>query len=218
MELGPILRRLAADGGDTLMPSELPRISRTDYDLRMPIPRHMPSPRFLASGWVLGSKNLPDGRRQELQLFMPGDHITDFGDEAAPWQTLLPVSKASVVSFSVSEESDKRFMKLLGLTRRASERRLFDHLLRLGRMDARERTAHFLRDVYTRWAETHSSAFGPIPFPLNQAQMADYLAMSPVHMNRVLQDLKRAGAINLAKGLTIDPELLTPFLTLAPSA
>lgn len=213
MDLGPILRRLAVDTGVTLMPSELPQHSGIVYKPGSRIPLHAPSPRFVAHGWVLASRTLPDGRRQEMQLFMAGDHLIDFGEGEAPWQALTPVVASSVISFSVAAERDTRFLELLWRTQRAAERRLFEHILRLGRMDARERAAHFLRDVYTRWAETHDAAVGPIPFPLNQAQMADHLALSHIHMNRVLQVLKRAGAIDLARGLTVDPELVMPFLT-----
>lgn len=218
MELGPILRRLAVDSGVTLMPRELPQHSGAVFKAGSHIALHAPAPRFLANGWVLASRTLPDGRRQEMQLFMPGDHLTDFGEGGAPWQTLTALVNSSVISFSVAGERDARFEALLRRTQLAAERRLFDHLLRLGRMDALERTAHFLRDVYTRWGETHPDGAGTAPLPLVQVQMSDYLAISAVHMNRTLQILRRAEAVDLHKGLTVDLEKLKPFLSFRAGA
>jgi hypothetical protein len=46
---------------------------------------------------------------------------------------------------------------------------------------------------------------GSIEFPITQEKIADALGLSPVHVNRSLQELRSAGLITLrARTLTID--------------
>jgi CRP-like cAMP-binding protein len=47
--------------------------------------------------------------------------------------------------------------------------------------------------------------------PLPQAVLADALGMTPVHINRILQELRRSGAIELSRGVLRikDPVALT---------
>lgn len=69
--------------------------------------------------------------------------------------------------------------------------RIVDH----GRRNARERVAHLLYEVLVRYrvvGATHDEAF---TFPVTQEELADATGMTPVHLNRTLQQLRAEGLI-----------------------
>ena len=81
-----------------------------------------------------------------------------------------------------------------------SERLGDDVLLTVGRRNATERVATLLVHLYKRAESVGLAEAGSIVFPLTQTHIADALGLSPVHVNRVLQGLRRAGLIRLADG------------------
>ncbi|WP_375401782.1 Crp/Fnr family transcriptional regulator, partial [uncultured Sphingomonas sp.] len=67
-----------------------------------------------------------------------------------------------------------------------------------------ERVAHLMCELYLRARGIRLTAEGHVELPLSQIVLADALGMTPVHMNRVLKDLRLAGAMALRRGnLTI---------------
>jgi CRP-like cAMP-binding protein len=78
----------------------------------------------------------------------------------------------------------------------ARQHQLLDNqILRLGRLTAFERTAHLLLEVHARLKSVdlcHERAF---VLPATQETLADILGLSPVHVNRTLQHLKRDGFV-----------------------
>ena len=80
-------------------------------------------------------------------------------------------------------------------------------IVSLGRRSSIERAAHLLLELYVRAIRVGLISGGGLEFPLTQTVIADALGMTPVHINRVLQSLRRSDAILLRRGhLTIpDP-------------
>ena len=75
----------------------------------------------------------------------------------------------------------------------------------LGRRDATARTAHLFCELFVRHQVADLAEGKSIPFPLTQERLSQCLGMTPVHLNRVLQDLRSQKAITLAnKRLTIE--------------
>jgi CRP-like cAMP-binding protein len=66
-----------------------------------------------------------------------------------------------------------------------------DHIMRLGQLTAVERMGHFLLEVELRLRRAGLSIGGRFELPITQEALADYLGLSPVHVNRVLQKLRR---------------------------
>ena len=87
---------------------------------------------------------------------------------------------------------------------------LVDHIVRLGRMSAYERTAHLLLELFQRQRRAGLAQADSMPLPINQEMLADALGLSIVHTNRVLQQLRRDGFIVSRPGRVIfqDPEAL----------
>jgi CRP-like cAMP-binding protein len=77
---------------------------------------------------------------------------------------------------------------------------IIDH----GSRDARERFAHLCYEMLVRYRVVSDTADNSIPFPLTQQDLADATGMTPVHINRVIQELRADGLIELKeKVLTI---------------
>lgn len=163
---------------------------------------HAPVTRFVLKGWLLAGVNLRDGQRQELRLFLPGDIIDDAG-EAPPWKTITALEESVVTFVPRSLETSEAFQILLHDDRRAKMAALHDQLVRLGRLDSLQRMAHFILEVDRRLRAGQKSVGGSMSWPMSQIQMADYLAISVVHTNRVLQTLRRENIVVLKKHLEI---------------
>jgi CRP-like cAMP-binding protein len=73
-------------------------------------------------------------------------------------------------------------------------------LVMVGRRDALERMAHLLCEINLRLADAGLAQDGRFHLPLTQAEMADVLSLSTVHVNRVLQQLRRLGLLVWAQG------------------
>jgi CRP-like cAMP-binding protein len=67
----------------------------------------------------------------------------------------------------------------------------------LGRRDARGRLAHLFCELYLRLKAVGLVDGYTLPMPLRQPDLADALGLTPVHVNRVLRDLRNEGLISL---------------------
>src|SRR5206468_2582370 len=80
------------------------------------------------------------------------------------------------------------------------ERRLHNYVIGLGRADAEERLAMMLVEFHGRLARAGLFRNGAYPWPLTQQDMADFLGLTVVHVNRVVQRLRREGLVTVGKG------------------
>lgn len=69
----------------------------------------------------------------------------------------------------------------------------------VGRRSARERIAHLICEVYTRVRAVGLAEAWEFEMPVTQQELGDSLGLSSVHVNRVLQELRRDGLI-ISKG------------------
>lgn len=167
-------------------------------------------------GWTLQFRFLPDGRRHIVDYFVPGDwcDIAWLGVR----QTVDAVR--AVTDFSVTRYAADRVMAMIaGHAHLASQfqamlvRRLrlqADRALGLGRKTATERLAHLLCEIFARMEAAGQTEDDTCIMPLTQTDLADLTGLTPIHVNRVLQQLRAADMICLTgKRLTIlSPERL----------
>ena len=74
----------------------------------------------------------------------------------------------------------------------------------VGRRDALERMAHLICEAHYRLSLVDAHQSQQIYFPLTQDDLADVLGLTPVHINRKLQQLRQEKLITLrSKQLTI---------------
>ncbi len=65
----------------------------------------------------------------------------------------------------------------------------------IGRRNAHQRIAHLLCELHLRLETVGLAPDSRFPFPVTQIELADALGLTAVHVNRVLQDLRRDGLI-----------------------
>jgi CRP-like cAMP-binding protein len=161
---------------------------------------------FLVAGWACRLRILADGRRQIFSILLPGDlvncqRLMSFGTSIAA-VALTPV--VTVEAKGLLDAADDPANPGLGcaveLLEAREERGLLDHIVRLGRLTAYERVAHWLLDVRDRLELVGLAGPDGFPMPLTQETLADVLGLSNVHVNRVLQQLRRDGMLALESG------------------
>ena len=77
-------------------------------------------------------------------------------------------------------------------------------MLNIGRRDAYARMAHLFCEFITRLDIVGLAPERSCPMPMTQSELADALGVTPVHVNRVLGDMREAGLITLrSKRLTV---------------
>lgn len=77
-------------------------------------------------------------------------------------------------------------------------------VVNVGRRDALERMAHLICEAHYRLTLVDPGQGQQMSFPLTQDDLADVLGLTPVHINRKLQQLRQEGLITLrSKQLTI---------------
>jgi CRP/FNR family transcriptional regulator, anaerobic regulatory protein len=160
----------------------------------------------ILEGWAFRFKDLPDGRRQILNILLPGDLVglqgellaaSTHGVEAVTPVLLCAFRRDTVVELYREQPAlalDVTWLAALG------ERLSDDVLLTVGRRNALERVATLLVHLFKRATSAGLGDKSGIPFPLTQQHIADALGLSVVHTNRVLQALRRLGLIRLTEG------------------
>jgi CRP-like cAMP-binding protein len=169
-------------------------------------------PTFILSGWACRQRLLPDGRRQIFGILIPGDAVGFCSDpspiSSASTVALTKVTLATVEPLSgVSSPSASTanggpdpwgFADHMRLSGCLEEGLLLDHIVRLGRQTAYERTAHLLLELHWRLALIGRADERTFTMPLTQEVLADFLGLSIVHVNRTLQQLRRDRLIEIS--------------------
>lgn len=179
-------------------------------------------PRFVVSGWACRQRLMPDGRRQIFSLILPGD---GFGFDGRPSLssvvalTALETVDATPVIDAVRRGAAPGLARALAASQIVDDSLLLDHAVRLGRLTAFERVAHFMLELQQRLETAGLGDRQRFPLPLTQEILADTLGLSIVHVNRTLQQLRRGGLIELRSGVAIllEPDSLTKICDYRPT-
>jgi CRP-like cAMP-binding protein len=150
----------------------------------------------LFSGWAMRHRLLPDGRRQILQILLPGDLIGLDGIFLDAPQ--YSVQAATDITFCVLDTRLLAEMPFIQsrLSRRITKVALIEHrmletlLTIIGRCNAEERIAYFILDLHTRLSRRRLIDGESFAFPLTQQQLADAVGLNIIHTNRVLRRLR----------------------------
>lgn len=160
--------------------------------------------RLVCAGFVGELRLLSDGRRQILGLKVPGDFVRLPATSSAGHVTLA-LSRAQTVDAApflgaIASGRAPAVRAALAKAERADAAAMLDHVLRLGRLTAYERTAHLLLELHERLLRVGLAMTGSLELPLTQEILADLLGLSIVHVNRTLQQLRRDGLIQYRLG------------------
>lgn len=162
---------------------------------------------ILLEGWVCHFKLLGNGRRQITSLVVPGD-LVDFGfltGRSAHLQfrstTTCQFGSISVGQFAALSEEFPALMRaaLRALTTETSIRE--ELVTSLGVRSAEERLSHLLCELRHRLDVVGLvDANNGFDLPMTQSDLAEALGLSTVHVNRIVQRLRRSGMITLGGG------------------
>ena len=154
-------------------------------------------------GWACTYRNMEDGSRQVLDIYVPGDVIglREFAFRRRI-SNLLVISNASLCPFPKSRlsevfESSRLLCNLFFMISARDQAILVERLINLGRRSAREKVAHFLLEMGHRLDKACIDVYDCNHLPLTQVLLADALGLSTVHINRTLSELKQENRVSM---------------------
>jgi CRP-like cAMP-binding protein len=161
---------------------------------------------LVLDGFVCRYKLLHDGRRQILSFHIPGD-IPDLQSlylEVMDHSlgTLVPATVGFIPHRAIHDLHDRhtRLAKLFWRETLIDAAIFREWMASIGRRSAIERAARTLCEVLVRLRAVGLATDHHCELPLTQVELADALGISPVHVNRVLQELRATGLIMLSGG------------------
>ena len=156
----------------------------------------------VVSGWISETRILPDGRRQIFSFLLPGDVASVTSESNVGCRGLVALTNVEIADASalaIAEPGERNTASLTEVIRRREER-LFDQIVRIGRLTAKERVLNLLLELYDRLDAIGLVKENTFRIPLTQEVFADALGLSVVHINRTLQQLKREGMLSVGRG------------------
>lgn len=155
------------------------------------------------SGFAARYKRRASGRRQILAYLVPGD-LCDRGvlhgyslDHAIEALTRCRVAKVPRAAYLDLLGRHPRIALAFQRARLAEEATMREWMVSMGLRSGVERIAHLLCELLERLGSIGQVTDGQYDLPLTQVDLADTLGLSSVHVNRMLQALRRDGLITL---------------------
>jgi len=156
---------------------------------------------LLLDGWMGRAKDLPSGQRQIAELHVGGDFVDLHGFTLKRLDHDVITLSECVVAVAPHERLKAMTEKFPHLTRiywfmtnlDAAVQR--EWTLSLGRRTAISRMAHLFCEMLVRLQIIGMTAGNSYDFPLTQIELSEALGLTPVHVNRTLQELRRMGLV-----------------------
>ncbi|HEV7439927.1 MAG TPA: Crp/Fnr family transcriptional regulator [Methylobacterium sp.] len=203
----PLIRKLEGFGG--LSEADRAVLERLSADVRTVDPHvdliregEVPDEAVLMVDGFAGRYKLRQtGSRQIMNYLLPGDLC----DVDAPYlgrmdHAVGTLSTAAVVRIPrgiLGEviQQHPAIARALRLAKLAEEATAREWLVNLGTRSALERLAHLFCEVLARLEAVGLARQDSCRLPISQIDLADTLGLSNVHVNRVLQELRRQGLL-----------------------
>jgi CRP-like cAMP-binding protein len=173
-----------------------------------------PGPVFVVlEGWAFRYKILPNGTRQLMAFLMPGDacdlHIGILAEMDHGIRTATAARVATIGGDQMTElmHNHPGIVQAMYAAQLTDQGILRAWIVSMGRRSSIERLAHLICELYVRARSIGIAEHGEFEIPLSQSIFADALGMTTVHVNRVMQELRLAGALILSRGSVrvVDP-------------
>jgi CRP-like cAMP-binding protein len=160
--------------------------------------------RLLVSGWACRYKDLPDGRRQIVGFFLPGDfcdlNIYILSELDHSIGALTNVRYYDIQPYQFQEVLDERphLLRALLWHEMVSAGIQREWLLSIGQRSPMERLAHLFVELYYRLQTVGLATGLSFDLPITQNHLAEANGLSLVHLNRTLQEMRREELIELS--------------------
>lgn len=159
----------------------------------------------LVSGFAYRQKLTGDGGRQILSIHVPGEaldfqniflNVADHSVQMLTRGHLAVIPRADIQKIVRSSAAIGHAILLTILVEASIFR---EWILNVGRRDAKSRLAHILCELAVRLDALGLAEDMGYHLPMTQAELADALGLTPVHLNRVIRSLETDGLINRSK-------------------
>ena len=167
---------------------------------------------IILEGWARGYKTTSSGERQITEFLLPGDAVAPLhpGNRHMDYSidAVTPVRFAAIDQLRLQRVTEALPSFMAGVAQQQAFRQalLREWLLNIGRRSARERIAYLMCELFLRLRRSGFGESNACPFPLTQVDIADAVGLTPVHVNRTLQQLRRSGMIKQDKGRLTIPD------------
>jgi CRP-like cAMP-binding protein len=158
---------------------------------------------LLLRGWTARVKDLEGGQRQITEINVPGDFVDlhsftlkklDHDVVALTSCEIAAVPHECLEGITVKHPHLTRVYWFSTNLDAAIHR---EWMLSTGRRSALARVAHLFCELLIRLQLAGCADEDSYDFPITQIQLADCVGLTPVHVNRTLQELRRRGLIEL---------------------
>lgn len=160
---------------------------------------------LLIDGWACTYRQLDERRRQITGFLLPGDlSDADVSSDSRAGQSVMALTPLTTTMFErdAVERAANGFPKL----RQALLRQMMGSVgmqrewtVSNGRRTATERIAHLFCEFHTRLEAVEMVDGSEFDLPVTQIDIADATGLTPVHVNRVIQQLRTDGLIRLER-------------------
>ena len=183
---------------------------------RRDLVREGDTPRFvhlILGGWGCRHKMLPDGRRQIVALFIPGDfcdlniYLLKRMDHNIGAITSLRVAQITRDEMDALTETHPRVTQALWWDELVSAAVQREWTLNVGQRTAYERIGHLLVEMYFRLRAVGLAEGQSFDFPLTQSDVGEATGLTPVHVNRTMKELRKDGLLEMEKRRVTLPDL-----------
>jgi CRP-like cAMP-binding protein len=165
---------------------------------------------LVLTGLAARAKTLANGNVQIMALLVPGDlcDVEVFVLEAMD-HDIIAIADTTCVLIPADEmehllTESGRLTKAMWWSTMVDSAILREWIVDHGSRDSRERIAHLICEMLIRYRVVGGTTDDAFPFPLTQEELAQATGMTPIHVNRMLQQLRVEGLIELRnKVLTV---------------
>ncbi len=160
----------------------------------------------ISKGWAVRFRTLDDGRRQIVNVMLPGDCfdlqalVAAKADHSVEALTNLELQRLKSEDFLSAIRSNARLAMAFWWTAVQEESILREQIVRLGRRSGRERLAHMLLELRRRLLQAGQEVGEVLALPMSREVLADLLGLSSVHVSRSVTALREAGLIRTSNG------------------
>jgi CRP-like cAMP-binding protein len=161
---------------------------------------------LIVDGFVIRSKVVGDGNRQVLSFHQPGDipdlqslflHVLDH-DLSTIGETVLGFIPHSPLRKLIKDRPS--IAEILWRDTLIEAAIFREWICNVGQRPAPNRLAHLVLELYTRLKMIGRTDGLSFRFPATQLVLGEAIGVTPVHVNRVVQDLRSQEIIELEKG------------------
>ena len=161
---------------------------------------------LILGGWACRYKILKNGTRQITAFMLPGDlcdmHVMlldhmDHGIAAITEVNMALVSREQLHRLTMERPN---LLRALWWSTLVDEGILRAWIVNNGRRSARERIAHLICELHKRINNIGLAEGEDFRLPLSQIEIADAVAMTPMHVNRTIEGFADSGLVKIIRG------------------